>query len=243
MVGVNNCHIQYASCLLIGVPLDAASCAIVTAAPSTVMAGMVEVTGTTNKVAGTDYSAKNFGGAKCGPTIKGPTEIQWLDMTGQMCLIDWGFMSATTGNPLVLDATGNTVGYQELLSAALDPCADNVVPKMALAIIRRAATGEGGCNAVTTAGSTTRVLHVFPNTTNWSWEHSGWNDTRDIRTFAAEGYGNPNIGAGPFNLWPATSVPNKVDPAAFHSEVFIAATGVPTPACDPVAHPAPAVRT
>lgn len=241
MVGVNNCHIQYGSCLLIAVPLSA-TCAIVTGAPTVVMAGMVEVTGEPEREDGTDYSAKNFGGESCGPQLTGPTRTKWMNMTGQMCLIDWQLMSATTGNPLVLDAAGNTIGYQELLSAPIDPCADNVVPKMALAIIRRAATGDGGCNAVTTAGSTTRVLHVFPNTTNWAWTDSGWKDERNIRSFTARGFANPNIGAGPWNLWPATAVPNKVDPGAAHSEVFIDATGIPTPGCDPQVHPAPAVR-
>lgn len=238
----NNCHIQYASCLLIGVPLNG-TCTIVEDAPSTVMAGFVEVTGEPNVEEGTDYSATTAGGDRCGPELKGQKVTKWMDMTGQLCLVDWSFLSATTGNPLVLDGDGNTIGYQELVGSSGTPCDPTDDPAMALAIIRKASTGDGGCTTGGNAtGATTNVLHVFPNVRNWTWTDSGWKNERNIRSFTAEGYSNPNIGAGPFNLWPATAVPNKVDPKAAHSEVFIESAGIPVPSCNPVEHPAPAVR-
>jgi hypothetical protein len=244
MSAASNCHVQYSSCMLIGVPLNDA-CQIVTSAPSVVMAGMVEVNGEVEREEGTDYSAKNFAGVACGPELQGPDRDKWLNLDGSMCLVDWGFMSATSGNPLVLNGDGDTVGYQELISAAIeDPCSDAAqAPRLAMAIVRKAAVGSGGCGGVTsTTGATSLVLHVFPNTTNWKWTDSGWKDERNLRTFTARGFNNPEIGAGPFNLWPATYDPDEIDPAAYHAEAFIEAAGLPTAGCDTVAHPAPAVR-
>jgi hypothetical protein len=243
-MAASNCHVQYASCMLIGVPLNAA-CQIVTNAPSVVMAGIVEVSGEVEREEGTDYSAKNFGGQSCGPELQGPARDKWMNLSGSMCLIDWGFMAATSGNPLVLDGDGNTVGYQELVSSAItDPCSDATqVPRLAMAIVRKAAVGDGGCAGVTSeTGATGLVLHEFPNTTNWKWTDSGWRDERNLRNFEARGYSNPQIGAGPFNLWPADTDPNVIDPAAYHAEVFITGAGLPSAGCDPVLHPAPAVR-
>lgn len=241
----SNCHVQYAACMLIGVPLNAA-CQIVADAPSVVISGIVEVTGEVEREDGTDYSAKNFGGVACGPELQAPSRDKWMNLTGSMCLIDWGFMSATSGNPLVLDAEGNTVGYQELVTAAVtDPCGDEAdAPRVAMAIVRKAAVGSGGCEGVTsTTGATGLVLHEFPNATNWKWTDSGWRDERNLRNFEARGFNNPQIGAGPFNLWPADYVPDAVDPAAYHAETFIGTAGLPAVGCDPVAHPAPAART
>jgi hypothetical protein len=239
----NNCHIQYASCLFIGVPLDE-SCRIVEGAPSIVTAGIGELSMEPERVDGTDYSAKNFGGVRCGPELRGPTIDKWGNIEGQVCLVDWTFQSATTGNPVVLDASGNVVGYQELTTVEDSACDLTPVPRLALAVIRRAATGDGGCSAPTeSTGATPLALHVFPNTTDWKWTDSGWRDERNTRSFMAKGYSNPQIGAGPFNLWPATYTPNEVDPLAFHSEVFITGEGVPVASCNPVEHPAPDVRS
>lgn len=236
-----NCHIQYAACLLLGVPLNE-SCAIVTAVPSVAIAGIVEVTSTTNKATGVDYSATNFGGAQCGAQIIGPDLVKWTDMTGTMCLIDWGFMAACSGNPIVLDADGNTVGYQELITINNTVCSVTAIPKIAMAIVRKAATGSGGCVAES-GGALPFVLHEFPLTTNWQFEDSGFKDERNTRTWVAKGYQNPNIVAGPWNLWPATNVPDQIDPDAFHSEVMIDGTGLPAVTCGTIAHPTVATRT
>ena len=164
-------------------------------------------------------------------------------MAGQMCLIDWGFMSATTGNPVVLDEDGNTIGYQELVGNSGSPCDVSDGAKVALAVIRKASTGDGGCTTGGSAtGATTNVLHVFPNTQDWRWTDSGFKDERTLKSFTSKGYSNPNIVAGPFNLWPATATPNKINPAAAHAEVFIGSGGIPAASCNPVDHPAPAVR-
>lgn len=240
----SNCHIQYASCMLIGVPLNPA-CQIVTAAPSVVTAGFTEYNGEWEREDGTDYSAKNFGGQRCGPELQGPSRDKWQNMDGQMCLVDWGFQAATSGNPLVVDEDGNTIGYQELVTGAVtDVCSDEAdPPRMAIAVIRKAAVGDGGCAGVASeTGATGLVLHELPNQTNYKWTNSGFKDERNIRTFSARGYSNPEIGAGPFNLWPATADPDSIDVSAAHAEVFIASSGLPAAGCDTVAHPAPAVR-
>src|SRR5688572_5078422 len=145
----NNCHIQTGSCMAIAVPLDE-TCAIVTAAPSIVTAGFGEFNMEPEVETGTDYSAKNFGGVRCGPELKAPDRTKWGNGTGNICLVDWALQSATSGNPTVVDDDGNVVGYQELVTAnASTPCADDAEPpRLAFAIIRRAATGDGGCAPV-----------------------------------------------------------------------------------------------
>jgi hypothetical protein len=239
----NNCHIQYASCLVMGVPLDA-TCAIVAAAPSFAMVGFTEMAVEPERQEGTDYSANNMAGARCGPELKGKDRVKWGNGTGAMCLVDWGLMSATTGNPLVLNGDGDTIGYEELVTAEDAVCDDESdSPKMALAIVRKAASGDGGCVAEAGTGATGLVLHELPQTRDWTWTDSGFRDERNVRNLTFRAYNNPLIGAGPWNLWPATADPDFINPNSFHSEVFITNAGLPTPGCATIAHPAVSDRS
>lgn len=240
----NNCHIQTANCLLIAVPLDA-SCRIVEDAPVYVTAGVGSMTVEKERQDPTDYSAPNFGGVACGPEQKGETVEKWGNGSGEFCLVDWAFQAATSGNPIVLDATGNVIGYQELKKSQLGACSPQAKPRVALVVIRKSATSEGGCSAPTVdTGATTCVAHFFPNTTDWQWDIPPFEDGRAMVPFAMTAYSNP-VGspAGPLNLWPAGGVPNKIDPNSFHSQAFVACGGLPSPNCDvPLEHPAPETR-
>ncbi len=241
----NNCHIQTANCLLIAVPLDD-TCKIVEDAPVYVTAGVGSVTAEKERTEGTDYSATNFGGAVCGPDQKAETIERWANMTGEFCLKDWAFMSATTGNPTVLDPDGNVVGYQELKVSQLGACSPLGKPRISLVIVRKAATGEGGCSTpAADTGATTCVGHFFPNTTDWFWDIPPFEDARAIVPFTATAYSNPTGSpAGPLNLWPATYTPDWIDPDSFHSEAFLPCNTLPSADCDtPLESPAPAVRT
>lgn len=236
----NNCHIQTGSCALVAVPLNA-SCAIVTGAPVFTTAGVASVTGEVERQEGTDYSAPNFGGAECGPTQRGDTIEKWLNMSGEFCLKDWAFMAATTGNPTVLDGDDNVIGYAALAKKASSACESVSKPRVALVIVRRAATSDGGCTpAGAASGATGCVGHFFPNTTDWLFDLPPFEDARASIPFQAKGYANPAIGAGPMNLWPATAVPDQVPEDAYHAEVFIACSSVPAVDCDtPGTSPAP----
>lgn len=235
-----NCHIQTANCMLIGVPLNDA-CEIVTGAAVYTTAGVVNLTGEVERQEGTDYSSPNFGGVECGPTQVGETVDKWLNISGEMCLIDWTFQAASSGNPAVLDAEGNTIGFARLAKKQAGGCTATSKPRMALVIVRRAATDDGGCVAAgSTTGATSAVGHFFPNTTDWSWDLPPFEDARALVPFTARGYANPNIGAGPLNLWPATAVPDMVPAEAYHAEVFIDPEALPAINCDePAEHPAP----
>jgi len=240
----NNCHIQTANCLLIGVPLTD-ECVLVEDAPVFVTAGIGTVTVEKEREEGTDYSAKNFGGVEGGPTQKAETVEKWGNGSGEMCLKDWAFMSATSGNPTVLDADGNVVGYQELKRSQLGVCSPQGKPRIAMVIVRKAATDDGGCSTPTAAtGATACVGHFFPNMADWFWDIPPFEDARALVPFSTTAYSNP-VGspAGPLNLWPAAYTPNAIDPDSFHSEAFLPCGSLPSPNCnEPLDHPVPAVR-
>lgn len=235
---VNNCHIQTGSCMLIAVALNA-SCEIVAATPTFVTAGIASADVQPERQEGTDYSAPNFGGAECGPVQKSDTVEKWGNGEGEACLIDWSFMSATSGNPKVVDADGNTVGFARLAKRAGGACVNTSKPRVAMIIVRRSATGEGGC--VTDAadtGATSAVAHFFPNSTDWLWGASPFEDARAAVPFNMTAYANPNAGRGPLNLWPATYTPAAIPADAFHAEIFVNPAGLPVINCDaPIAHP------
>jgi len=140
----------------------------------------------------------------------------------------------------VVDASGNTVGFARLAARAGGACVNNVKPRIAAVIVRRAATGEGGCVTPTAdTGATTAVAHFLPNTTDWLWDVPPWEDARALVPFQAKGYPNPNILGGPLNLWPSTYTPNVVPSDAYHAEVMVDPDGLPSINCDePIAHPA-----
>lgn len=235
----NNCHIQTGNCMLIAVALNA-SCEIVAATPTFVTAGVGQASGDVERQEGTDYSAPNFGGAECGPTQVGETIEKWMNLEGEFCLIDWSFMSATSGNPKVVDGDGNTVGFARLAKRSAGACVNNSKPRVAVIIVRRSATGEGGCVSPTEdTGATSAVGHFLSNTTDWLWDVPPWEDARALVPFTAKGYPNPNIGAGPLNLWPAAYTPNVVPADAYHAEAFLNPEDLPAINCDtPIAHPA-----
>lgn len=240
---VNNCHIQTGSCMLIGVALDE-SCAIVPATPTFVTSGIANMSSETERQDPTDYSSPNFGGEECGPIQQGDTIDKWGNLSGEMCLIDWAFQSATSGNPVVLDGDDNVIGYAHLAQRSAGACSTSNKPRMALVVVRRAATGDGGCViSGATTGATSAVAHFFPATTDWTWDVAPFENARALIPFTMKAYTNPSIVAGPLNLWPATAVPNTIPDEAWHAEVFVDPAGLPTVNCDePVAHPAIDVR-
>jgi hypothetical protein len=236
----NNCHIQTGSCMLIGVPLND-SCQIVEGASVYTTAGVGSMTGEAERQEGTDYSATNFGGVECGPQQQGNTVERWLNLSGEFCLKDWAFMAATSGNPTVLDAGGNTVGYASLSGQQGGACDPVTKPRVALVVVRRAATSDGGCVTPTAdTGATSCVAHFFPMTTDWLWDLPPFEDARALVPFTAKGYTNPLIGAGPLNLWPADYDPAQVPADAHHAEVFVDCASLPSVSCDePLLHPEP----
>jgi len=235
----NNCHIEYASCMMIAVPLDA-TCSIVEDAPTFVSAGFTEINGEWEREEGTDYSAKNAAGQLCGPDLKGPDVDKWINLSGTLCLMDWGLLAMATGNPLTLNAGGDVVGYGERVTPPTAPCAVNVQPRFALAVITRSATGDGVCDPSGGAdGATECLLHVYPLVTNFKHSAPSHKDERRMVEFTARAYNNPNILRGPWNLYPAANVPDTIPGDLAHWEGFIPCTGLPTPGCDPQDHPAP----
>lgn len=240
----NNCHIQTGSCMLIGVPLDD-SCQIVEGAPVYTTAGVGSLTAETEREEGTDYSAKNFGGATCGPDQRGNTIEKWLNLSGEFCLKDWAFMAATSGNPTVLDGDGNTVGYAQLSQSQAGICDPITKPRVSLVVVRKAATSDGGCTTPTAeTGATACVGHFFPMTTDWLWDVPPFEDARASVPFTAKGYSNPEAGAGPLNLWPATYTPDGIPTEALTAEAFLDCATLPTVDCDePGVSPAPRAVT
>lgn len=229
--------------MLIGVPLDTA-CKIVVAADVYRTAGIASMTTETEREEGTDYSAKNFGGVTCGPDAKAETVEKWINGSGAMCLKDWAFMAATSGNPAVVDGDGNVVGYATLSKKVTGACDAGTKPRLALVLARQAATGDGGCVAATAdTGATNVVAHFLANTTDWQWDIPEFADARAEISYSFTGYSNPEIGAGPLNLWPATYTPNVMPATAMHAEVFVDPANLPAIDCDTtLAHPAVDVR-
>lgn len=236
----NNCHVEYASCMFVLVPLDD-ECKIVEDVPSFVTAGFTEINGEWEREDGTDYSAKNAGGQLCGPDLKGQDLDKWINLSGSMCMVDWGLLAMATGNPLTLNGIGgDTVGYGERITAPTAPCATDTVPRFTLGVITRVAKDGGVCTTLDAAdGSTECKLHVYPMVTNFKHSAPSHKDERRMVEFTARAYNNPNIGQGPFNLYPGTYVPATIDPDLAHWEGFIPCSGLPTPGCDPQPHPAP----
>lgn len=237
----NNCHIEYSSCMFILVPLSA-TCAIVEDAPTFVTAGFTEINGEWEREEGTDYSAKNAGGQLCGPDLKGPDVDKWINLTGTMCMVDWGLLAMATGNPVTLNGiAGDVVGYGERITPPAAPCATNSIPRFALGVITRVASGVGVCDPSDDAdGATECKLHVYPMVTNFKHSAPSHKDERRMVEFTARAYNNPNIGLGPWNLYPDTNVPATIGADLAHWEGFIPCTGLPTPGCDPQPHPDPA---
>lgn len=240
----NNCHAETGSCMLIAVPLNEA-CEIEEGAPVHVTAGVGSYTWEVEREEGTDYSAKNFGGAECAVTQKADTSEKWLNGSGEFCLVDWAFMSATDGNPTVVDGTGNVVGYQKLARRSGGVCDALTKPRIAVVIIRRAAMGDGGCSLPTSAtGMTPCVAHFFPVTTDWQWDVPPFEDARASIPFTSTGYtGGEAAGAGPLNLWPEGYDPNRILPEALWAPAFVECSALPAVDCDAtIPHPAPDPR-
>lgn len=237
----DNCHIEYSACLWMVVPLSA-TCSIVTAVPSFVGNGFVEANGEWEREDGADYSAKDSSGRYCGPELRGPTIDKWINLTGSMCSIQWGRMAAMTGNSLALDADDNVVGYGEDITPPATPCTDSTGPKFALLILTRAAQGDGAgpCIPVSNAsGFTSLKAHIFPLVTDFKTQAPSIKDERRMVEFTAKAYANPNIGRGPWNLYPTTYVPTAIPPTKPHFEFFVkAGTTIPAPSCDAIVHPA-----
>ena len=108
-----------------------------------------------------------------------------------------------------------------------------------------AATGEGGCTtAESSTGATTAVAHTYPNVTDFVWDIPAHEDGRAMTKFTAVCYSNPNIGAGPLNLYPADLVPDHIQSDALYATYFVDPAELPTVNCDETtAHPAPRVIT
>lgn len=243
MTTSNNCHAETGSCMLISVPLNAA-CQIVTAAPVHVTAGVSTYKSAVNRETPTDYSAKNFGGAECGPIQKADTVEKWLDITGEACMVDWAFMSSTDGNPTVVDGSGNVVGYAKLQHRSQGACSAITKPKSAVVVVRRAASNDGGCSMPAgSTGATGVVGHFFPATADWCWDIPDHQDARAMIPFTATSYANPQIGAGPLNLWPAAYTPDAIPGEAMWAPVFLNPGALPDVSCDlTISHPVPASR-
>lgn len=240
----NNCHAETGSCMLVAVPLNAA-CQIVANAPVHVTAGVGSYTWEVEREDGTDYSAKNFGGSSCGPDQKADTDEKWLNGSGEFCLVDWAFMSATDGNPTVVDGDGNVVGYAKLAKRSGGVCSPLTKPRIAMVIVRRAANGDGGCTMPDdTTGNTGIVGHFFQNVSDWLWDVPPFEDARASVPFTATGYANAlEASAGVMNLWPAAYNPNVVPQDALWAPVFLDPETLPAVDCDAtINHPAIAVR-
>jgi hypothetical protein len=238
-MGSNNAHAQTANCMLIAVELDD-SCEIVEGAAVFVTAGVGKLTPTVNTTEGIDYSAENFGGVVCGPDMKGDTQEKSIGLEGEFCLVNWGFMAMTSGNPKIVDEAGNVVGYQQLKRTA-SACDTNDKPRIALTVIRKASTGDGGC--VTPSGVTGAqgsVAVTYPNTTDWVWKIPPHENIRAVVPFTAMAYTAPNPGHGPLNLYPASVTPERISSSALHAEYFVPFGSLPTIDDNgTLAHPAP----
>jgi hypothetical protein len=232
----DNCHIEYAACKMIVTPLDD-TCSIVAGALSYVTTGFVSLSAETEVETGTDYSAKSASGALCGVN-QGPDIEKWQNISGELCLINWGMVSLLTGSPAVVNGTGDVIGYEQLLQNASECSAASTGPRVALTIIRQASTDDGGCVAGATTGATNCVAYHFPMVTNWKFAEPAFEDARTISTFTARGFTNPNIGRGPFNLWPADATPATISPDSILSRSFVDCSTLPAASCDPIPHPA-----
>lgn len=237
----NNCHIQHASCMLIAAPLNAA-CELYEGGLVYVTAGFTTLNATEEVVEGTDYSADNAGGVQCGPEVRGEDRVKWLNIEGELCATDWAFMGALSGKTVVLDADGNVVGFDEIDTSGTGVCATSGDPKprYALAIIRAAATGDGGC--VTDSddtGATGMVATVFPNTTNWKFTKSAFENARQTWTMTGRAYKSPNPMRGPLNLRPSGVSPQAIPATALSSSFFINPASLPEPTCGTIPHPVP----
>lgn len=237
----NNCHIETASCLLIAAQLNAA-CSLYEDAPVFVTSGFVTLTTEEELQEGTDYSLPNAGGSTCGPELRGEDRVKWLNGSGQLCMTDWAFMSAMSGNTIVVDVDGNVVGYDELdLVGSGGVCNPSVSrPRWAVTVIRRAATGDGGCVVdVEESGATPFVATTFPNTTEWKFSKSAFEDARQTWDFTFRSYKSPNPMRGPLNLRPSGVTPQAIPTTAFISNYFVNPSSLPSPSCESIEHPVP----
>lgn len=242
MADENNVFIETSSCGLIAVPLSADTCSIVTAVPSIITAGATTIAGAIEREEGTDFTAKGMNGLQCGPRVQGPSIAKWINITGTLCAANLALFSMLTGNPTIEDDDGNLVGYETLLggaSASSSVCttaADK--PKIALLIARKASDSDGGCSAsASTSGMTGLMAHLFPLMTDFEFEDDTFEDARASYAFTAKAYSNPNIGRGPWNLYPVGNVPNKPSATSGHSRYFINPASFPNLSKNPVVHP------
>lgn len=243
MADAPNPHGVAGACQAIFVPLNA-QCQIIAAVPSFVRTTFVDWTPTVVRNDPQDFTATNWGGDTCGPEQMGPPDERRADTAGNMCNVDWPLMSATTGNPVRTDAADNVIGYSRLTKRSASACNPAQVPRVAVALVRRALNGDGGCAAPTAdTGATGCHVDFYPNTTNWTWDIPAVANSRSQIPFAHQSYSNPNIGAGPFNLIPATATPNVVAPDAFHDESFVDCSLIPAASEAPVPHPAVSDRS
>lgn len=241
--GDNNVFIETSSCVLIAVPLGGASgCAIVTGVPSIVTTGWTSIALTNEIEAGTDYSQKGANGKQCGPRLVGDDVIKWKNVAGTLCVKNLALFSMLSGDPVVVDANDHIVGIEHLIggaSASGSVCdAASNKPKVAMFIGRKASDSDGGCGAsASTSGMTGLNGHFLPLLTDFVFEDETFEDARQAYSFTAKAYANPLIGRGPWNLWPTTAVPTAIHAQSAHSEMLIAAGGVPAPSANPIVHP------
>lgn len=231
-------HFEFASCMFIWVPLDPATCAITTGVPSFVTTGVLEMEIAPETEDGTDYSSKNAGGSYCGPQLKGPKITKWGNVTGTFCMKNYPLLAALTGNPTSVDDDDNVVGYGERITEPASPCSPATIPKVALLVISRAAAAEGLCSpAVAADGFSPCLAHVYPLFTEFATDNVRHADERRNIPFTATAYSNPNIGRGPFNLYPTDLTPTAIPPNVYHHEFFRPCAGLPTPSPDAILHP------
>ena len=235
----NNCHAEMGNCMLIAVPLNA-SCAIEEDAPVYVTAGVGTISAEVEREAGTDYSAKNFGGDYCGPDDQADELEKWLNLSGEFCLVDWAFMAATSGNIAMNDAEGNVIGFQQLRKKN-SQCNPAGRERFAFTVIRKAGQGDGGCVTIASStGATGFVAYTYPNVTSVKWDIPAHEDARALVPFTAKGYPSINAGRGPLNLVPSGSVPQTIDEDALYAAYFVDPTKLPEVNCDTqIEHPAP----
>lgn len=238
-MGSNNSHAQTANCMLIAVELNEA-CVIAEGASTYVTAGVGKATPTVERTDGADYSAENFGGVVCGPDMMGDTQEKSITLEGEFCLVNWGFMAMTSGNPKIVDEAGNVIGYQQLKKTT-SACETNDKPRIALTIIRKVGTSDGGCVTPSeTTGAQGAVAVTYPNTRDWTWDIPPHENVRAVVPFKCKCYASPNPGRGPLNLYPAGATPAAISPSALHAEYFVDVASLPTIDDNAVtAHPAP----
>lgn len=236
----NNCHAEMGNCMLIAVPLNAA-CAIEEDAPVYVTAGVGTISAEVEREEGTDYSAKNFGGDYCGPDDQAPQLEKWLNLSGEFCLVDWGFMAATSGNIAMLDgAGGNVIGYQQLRKQN-SQCSPQGRTRFAFTVVRKAGSGDGGCVTITAeTGATGFVAYTYPNVSDVLWDIPAHEDARAMVPFTAKSYPSINAGRGPLNLVPSGAIPQTIDPTALYAAYFVDPANLPEVNCDEqIPHPVP----